>query len=200
MFTLEENTSFVKRLRNGDHICFNHIYVQMSDIVFRNIKRLVHDDTEAEDILQDVFVTLWNNRAQLLFEQKIDGWLFYTSYYKSMEFLKKSIRHHIVLMNDGDQMADIKESESAVDEHVYAQRVEILRAGIDQLSNQRKEAFVLCRMQGLSYNDAAETMGISPQSVKDYVKMATKLVRKYALLNDPTMTVVGLYFLTEYLK
>ncbi|WP_431212046.1 RNA polymerase sigma factor [Puia sp. P3] len=72
-----------------DLTAFDEIYHQYHNAVYSNIYKLVRQEAVAEDILQEVFIALWENRRRLE-PAKVAGWLFVTSYNKSVKYLKKS--------------------------------------------------------------------------------------------------------------
>jgi RNA polymerase sigma factor (sigma-70 family) len=186
-----QNDYFLKCLKRSDRIVFTEIYNTYSDAIFSNICRLVKTTKEAEDILQEVFVLLWNKREDLHTNIKIDGWLFNTSYLKSLEYLRKDISASLVSMEEVADRNELISPELDIDvECIYIEKLQLLRDAIDNLSTKRKDAFVLCKVRGKTYSEAAEIMGISATSVKDYVKTANKLVKKYALINDATLSLL----------
>lgn len=166
-------------LRTGCQTAFAQIYHTYHQAVYANICKLVKNDTDAEDLLQEVFTLLWNKRMQLADEQHIGGWLFLTSYYKAMETLKANIRSHTKLMGH-DSLADVEDDWQPDNEASFLQKLEILNKAVEELPPQKKSAFTLCRLQGKTYREAAQEMGISEETVKDYIKSSLKFIRNKA--------------------
>ncbi|WP_191967860.1 RNA polymerase sigma factor [Rhizosphaericola mali] len=191
MLSKTQNEYWIRQLKSGDRQIFTQIFHDYSELIYKNICQLVTQSGDAEDILQEVFVLLWNKRMSLSENTKIDGWLFNTSYFKSLEYVKKEVKNRLisldVLIVGDDIISNDVDLESEI---IYEEKLQMLREGIDQLSEQRKNAFVLCKIEGKSYVEAAAIIGVSATTVKDYVKVATKLVKKYALINDITLSIL----------
>jgi RNA polymerase sigma-70 factor (ECF subfamily) len=179
-----------------DDAAFQALYQQHHQAVFANIFRLVSRQEEAEDILQEVFLALWESRHKLNDKHSIAGWLFTTSYYKACAYLKQSLRKNVFPLSAG--MQDLAEEHSET-EGLYAQRTSMLETAIQQLPPRKRRAFQLCRMEGKSYEEAAAILGVTIDSVKDYVKTSSIFIRKYVVTKDTTASLVSLCLLMIYI-
>lgn len=162
---------------------FNTLYEKYCDPVYRNILKLVKNDDDAEDILQDVFVSLWENRHRLR-GRSLSGWLFIVSHNKAMDHLKKKV--HVSLDQYGwvEQIADAP-TDGPEKEAMYMQQLNMVIEAVGALPKRKKEVFRLCRLEGYSKDDVALMMGISYQSVTDYLKQSNKAIREYIIQNYP---------------
>ncbi|MDE1190724.1 MAG: sigma-70 family RNA polymerase sigma factor [Arachidicoccus sp.] len=174
------DTNIIHQLQEDDERAFAYVYEKYHNAVYANILKLVGNKTDAEDILQDVFVLLWNNRLKFTERHKIAGWLFSASYYKSLEFLRKSVKRSILEFENNKFDIGIDTNTIPDTEMVYEERLAILNNGIEQLSPQKKSAFTLCRIYGKSYEEAADQMGLSAETIKGYVKDSAKFLKHYA--------------------
>jgi len=176
---------------------FNKIYSQYHQTIFRNIKKLIYDDDLALDILQEVFITLWNNREYKLFDKNVSGWLFTVSYNKSIDFLRRKITEELL---EESKIANLKSNfdESLEFENQYALKLELLEEAIQSLSPRKKEVFKLYRYEGLSKEEVAEKLMISKESVGDYLKQANAFIREYVHKKSPSIT--NLFLLGCFLK
>ncbi len=197
MLLLQENSILVTRLNNDDDNAFQALYHQYHQAVFANICRLVQQQEEAEDILQEVFLALWESRHQLTPKHSIAGWLFTTSYYKSSAWLKKTLRKKIAPFSDNLQEAP---DEQGSGEILYTERLSVINAAIERLPGRKKKAFQLCRLEGKSYEEAAEILGISIQSVKDYVKSSSMLIKKQILSDGSAISHLSICLIALYLQ
>lgn len=176
---------------------FDAVYHQFHQAVYANICKLVCEPQMAEDILQEVFLSLWENRTTIDL-QNAGGWLFVVSYNKSMSFLKKKLRETSVFLPDTTYLATVAE-EQPVDEQLFQLRLSMVEEAIDHLPPRKKEVFRLCRFDGKSSDEVANLLGISEMSVKDYLKQSTQFIRQYisshyANIEIPGMTLFLIYF------
>ncbi|HZH54969.1 MAG TPA: sigma factor [Sphingobacteriaceae bacterium] len=92
----------LEALARGDSDAFDSIYHRYHQSIYANIFRIVRRSDHAEDILQDVFVTLWQYRHNLNQDRPVAGWLFVVSYNKSLTFLRQQLRVAVQYIDDID--------------------------------------------------------------------------------------------------
>lgn len=175
---------------------FDAVYHQFHQAVYANISKLVCEPHMAEDILQEVFISLWENR-QTVNLQDAGGWLFVVSYNKSMTFLKKKLRETSVILPDTEYLATISE-EQPVDEELFQLRLSMVEEAIDHLPPRKREVFRLCRYDGKTYDEVADMLNISVVSVKDYLKQSTQFIRQYISRHYNNIEIPGMYLLVIY--
>ncbi len=167
-----------KQLIEGNVEAFEIYYLRYHQAVFKNIRKLIADQQESEDILQEVFITLWQKKHQLTIEHSIAGWLFSTSYFKSLEQLKKRVRSNIQELTKAHAELHFESFENINIEFDYTEKVKKLSLAIEQLPPQKKIAFTLSKLEGKSYEEVATTLNISVDTAREYVKAASKLLRQ----------------------
>ncbi|MGJ1411545.1 RNA polymerase sigma factor [Sphingobacterium thalpophilum] len=159
---------------------FDQLYYQYHQSVFLNIRKYIKDNDIAQDVLQEVFVSLWENKDNLSYERNIAGWLFVVSSNKAISYFKKHINKNLFLSIDASEIADFSLDESEeLASQIYDIQWSILEKAIDDLPQKRREVFCLCKLQGYSYTDVASQLGISIESVKDYIKKSNKSIIRY---------------------
>jgi len=84
--------NIVKRLQEDDKTAFDWIYNQFSHKIYLNALKLTKDRNMAEDIVQDVFIILWEKRNSIDPSRPLLNWIFVVSYHKSIDYLKKILR------------------------------------------------------------------------------------------------------------
>jgi RNA polymerase sigma factor (sigma-70 family) len=170
---------------------FDHYYLPIK----HNISRFVADSNSAADILQDVFLTLWEKKHTLADDTNIEGWLFSVSYYKSVSFIRKSIKAPVELPED---LSLFPATENAMEkEDLYASQMQLLQEGIAKLSPQKKTAFILYKVKGWSYQEISREMGISELSAKQYVKMSLQFLKQYVRSHDLEISVLSYVLLAH---
>ncbi|MGN6419595.1 MAG: RNA polymerase sigma factor [Pseudobacter sp.] len=183
---LPNNNEIIFALNAGNAPVFQEIYDHYSPAIFRNIFRLLPHQQEAEDLLQTVFVQLWENRSRLTGNQSVAGWLFTTSFYMTMGRIRKMAR--LQLRQLEENMLDMAETdETEHNTEIYLHKVRLLDKAINLLPARKKQAFELCKMEGKSYKEAAAVLNVSEDTVREYVKSAMSILRRYALQADISM-------------
>jgi len=172
-------------LSRDDVAAFNALYYKYQRAVFSNIFKLVQQQQAAEDILQDVFASLWINRKKIDHEKAVGGWLFVVSYNKAIKFLNRNVRERIGVHEGAVEIAEDPEGDLQALEYQY----HLINEAIESLPPKKKRVFILCKLEGKTYEEAALALGISPHTVKEYVSFSLKFVKEYSLsrhtLNAP---------------
>ena len=169
------NKELAELLRNDNKEAFNALYWKYHSAIYYNVLKLTRDLIISEDIVQEVFITLWEKRHSLDTEQEISGWLFVVSYNKSVSHLKRKLKES--LAQTGLQQP-LEDTIDAGDNLVNAQ-VGILEKAIQQLSPQKRRVFELCKLQSRTYEEAAKELNLSKHTVKEYLSGAVISIKEY---------------------
>lgn len=179
-----EEFSLISRMKEGEIDAFDALYWHYQGAVFKNIFNLIKDEISSEDILQEVFISLWENRISIDSNRSLGGWLFTTSYNRAINFLKKKSKDRLSI----DLLSDFF-SESTLEESVKELRIQNLEKAIESLPQQKKKVFYLCKIEGLSYAETASIMKISKNTVKDHISEAMSII-KSQLLKSPLIALI----------
>ena len=174
------NTELAVRLRNDDLEAFNTLYWKYHSALYLNVLKLTKDPILAEDIVQEVFITLWEKRHTLKEDQSIGGWLFTVSYHKAVDAFKQRLKENAII-----KLLDVS-GEEAESTNVVESQIDVLNKALQQLSPQKSRVFTLCKMEGKSYEQASVQLNISKHTVKEYLSDAVKSVKIY-LNNHPEL-------------
>ncbi len=179
------------RLRNNDINAFNTLYWEYHAAVYANALKLIKDPIIAEDIVQEVFITLWGKRHTIDPEQDVAGWLFVVSYHKTIDQLKRKLKHALAQKN----LSISEENHSTIlNTDLEEEQLSAIKKAMDQLSPQKRKVFELCKVQGRTYKKAAEELHISKYTVKEYLSEALISIKKY-IGEHPRQTGIFIYFL-----
>lgn len=176
--------AFVIRLRRGEVAAFDALYQKYHRLVYANIFKLVKEADTTEDILQEVFIALWENRLAIDAGQSVGGWLFVVSYHKSIAYLKIALRQSLV---QTELVTDIYPDEQEMS--LKDRQLQLLEAAIQQLSPQKRRVFELCKLQGKTYEEAANELNISKHTVKEYLSLAIAGIKEY-VKNHPEFIIL----------
>jgi RNA polymerase sigma-70 factor (family 1) len=163
----------VMRLQHDDVTAFDVLYHTYHHPLYSNIFKLIRQADTSKDILQEVFISLWEKRASLHPQQSIGGWLFVVSYNKSVTYLKKRLRESMLNANRTEIAADPDR------ESQHEDQLSILEEAIGKLSPQKRKVFELCKVQGKTYEETAYELGISKHTVKEYLAGAIGHIKVY---------------------
>ena len=181
------------RLIKGDIAAFNEIYRKYFHPVYCNALKITREAAVAEDVLQEVFITLWEKKTTIDPERSLAGWLFIICYHKSVNILRKKLRESLLykeLQTPGE--------DSMEEEIKYGTQWKILENALSCLSPQRRRAFELCKLQGKTYEEAAMELRISKYTVKEYLSAAVASIKEYSLHHPgSTVALIPIAFLCQ---
>jgi len=179
------DAELVLGVQKDDTSAFDALYWKYHQAVYRNIVKLVKDPIVAEDILQEVFVKLWQKRHSIDVSKSVAGWLFVISFNLSINYTKKRLReqtlYHRVFNESQGFDEDFKE---------YERQHQLLETAIGQLSQQKKKVITLCKLEGKTYEEAARELNISRHTVKEYLSSAMVNLNDYMHKNSTNKSLV----------
>lgn len=162
-------------LIKADRNAYAEIFERYSPLLIAHAYRIVADEDEAGDIVQDVMLNLWEKRNQININLPISGYLY------------KAVRNRIFNLLSHKKVADkYVESMIAYMEGTHTDSDEKLREKeltallekeIASLPEKMREVFILYKMEELSYKDIADRLGITDKTAKQQVYNAVKILK-----------------------
>jgi RNA polymerase sigma-70 factor (family 1) len=168
------DTELIIRLQLNEVEAFDTLYWRYHQAVYANILKLTKEKEATKDILQEVFIALWEKRSTIDVNQSISGWLFVVSYNKSITYLKKSLKDSV----NQELTEEIKPTEEP-SFNIREVQFQLLEKAVEQLSPQKRKVFELCKLQGKTYHEAAKELNISKHTVKEYLSAAITNIKEY---------------------
>jgi RNA polymerase sigma-70 factor, ECF subfamily len=135
---------------------------------------IVGDTDAAKDIVQEVFVKLWNNRGQLTFGEQIKHYLFKATAHTSYNHLRANKRIAPLEEYTGLNMLETTVGTEGVE---YKELEVRARQAIDRLPPKCKTIYILSRHEGLKHQEIADTLGLSIKTVENQMGIALEKLR-----------------------
>lgn len=189
--------SVILRLQKGDSDAFLELYNHYHAALYHYVLRFVKSPAIAEDVLQDVFLKIWEIKSRLDPALSFKAYLYRICRNSVFKLLKKMAVDENLRVQVMQQFA---QSVADADLKVLWQQYEvILQAAINRLPPQRQKVFKLCREEGKTYDQVAEELGISRNTVKEHMVLAMKLIREHVdqYGDTPTHFIFLLFFITD---
>ena len=173
MIEKQNDQELVKLLQRGNAEAFDSLFEVYSSKLFRFAFKYFRNDSDAEELVQDVFVKVWENRQALKSEHSFKSYLFTIALNQIRKYFNKkaaSLRYLESLQNDtfSSEQANTDNFEAAL------QRLNLI---IDQMPARRREIFIKSKLEGKSSKEVATELNISPGTVDNQVSEALKFIR-----------------------
>ncbi|MGN6532518.1 MAG: RNA polymerase sigma factor [Ginsengibacter sp.] len=190
-----QEQQLLSQLREGSTEAFTQLYNEYSERLYYNILALVKDELIAEELLQDIFVQIWKKKENILIEKNIAGYLFRVSRNRVYDFFK-ALNSEQALYNRIRSFAT--DQYLHIEEAIFSrENADLLQKAIKTLSPKRRQAFQLCKLDGCSYKEASELMGISISTLKDHMAKAREAIREYISNNGEIIVGICLFMLWD---
>jgi RNA polymerase sigma-70 factor (ECF subfamily) len=161
--------------QNGDTAAFSKIYDLHVRAVYRYAISMLHEAGDAEDVMQDVFMLAWTKRADIrIVDVSILPWLLVATRNVSLNKLKQRTAAPSPLDNEDEHAVDGPTPE---DRAASRQLALMIRSAVDQLTPRDQQLYRLCLVDGLSYQEAATTLGITHGVVRNRLARLRRTLR-----------------------
>jgi len=192
LFAVSSNPrDLVKFLTEGNEAAFEALYHLYSRRLALFLIKLLKSEDLACEVLQDVFVKVWNNRKNIDPAQSFRSYLFRIAENCVHDFFRKAARDKKL------QEALIRNTckdYNPVEDTVYMkERNRLLREAIEALPPKRRQIFQSVKIEGRSYEEVSHMLHVSVSTINDHIVKATKSIRED--LERYHITVVGILFL-----
>lgn len=173
----KSDKELVSLLIKGDESAFCDLYVRYKDRLWVFSFSLLKSEDETNDIVQEVFINLWESRVFLNSELSFSSFLFtiarnrILNYFRDID-IEARIKNKILVQSE--PFEDKVESEIVYEEYVL-----ILKKAIENLPPQRKRIFNLSRIDHFTHKEIAEQLDISVYTVQEHISESLRFIRKY---------------------
>ena len=175
------DTALLRALKAGDVRAYNTLFMKYYKLCCVNAYFYLKDQDEAKEVVQDFFVDLLEKKGYMHLEGDIKGYLYRSIKNRCLNWIRaveREIKRTELL--GADAAASVAMEGHRGNEKMYDQ----LRAAFSMLSMQRREALKLVYVKEKRYQEAADQMGISINSLKTHLKIGLKKLRE--ALTHPT--------------
>ncbi len=137
--------------------------------------RFVKDKDISENIVQEIFVKLWENRDKLNIQSNVKSYLYTAVKNHSLNYIKKE-KQHISIEDETESSNYYSKApdEEMIDKELY----DSVQAAINKLPEHCRQIYLLKRYDELSYSEIAEVQNVSINTVKTQLKRAVKSLSK----------------------
>lgn len=181
MEALDEK-QLLQAISEGDEKAFKTFFLYYHPRVKGFINGLLQSHKEAEDISQDIFLSLWNNRSSLATINNIKAYLFRIC--KNAAY--RHIERALLFKNYQEKQSTYKNplpDTNETDENIRLQELELLVAMVvEKMPTQRKRIYKMSRDLGMNNEEIAEKLGISKRTVENHLSQALSDIRKILYL------------------
>lgn len=164
----------VQRLKREDISALEEVYNKHFARVYSIAFKYVRDDYLASDLVHDVFIKLWKNREKLSEELTLDHQLFVITKGIVIDYLRKKVREEKLY----DYQTTLEEPEEDTKNDLRNSRLRKMYSIIETMPKRQQVVFKMIRLEGFTYDEVAERLNISKNTVSNHFTAAMKFLRK----------------------
>lgn len=165
----------VFRLKQHDKEAFNLLFYMYAEKIFKFSLTFFNNETEAEEIVQEVFLKIWLKRETITDPTTFNAFIYTIAKNLIFNNLKKNVyrkKYENYLYNKVTEGRNDTENEV-----LHEETKRRIAEAIDALPKQRKKVFILSRMEGLKNKEIAEQLDISLKTVETHMSLTLKHLR-----------------------
>lgn len=188
-----EDRDLYNAIVEGDQVAFTLFYNKHVDLLSCRVYDILKNKEHTEEVIQDVFCTLWNRRHEISSIQNVEGYLYILARNAALNRIKAEVRRrqleHLFYVEQ-DKLP------TNMDADGIEQFDLLLDEAIAQLPKQQKQAFILSKFDRKKYLEIATHMNISRETVKKYLQLASASVKKHLeRRKDSIISIIFLLFI-----
>ena len=181
MKVTKSNKELLLLIQKDDKVAFYHLYERYGKRLYGFVLRFLKQEEDAEEIVQEVFIKIWESRNKINTYSSFESFIFTIAYNETMSLLRKRITENKYL--EHLKSIQFKYTPEIIEEIHYKELNEKVQSLLNELTPRQKEIFLLSREEGLSHNEIAKNLNISVLTVKKHIANTLSFLKSH--LDNP---------------
>ena len=158
---------------NNDYISYNQLFNQYYGRLCQYVYGLLMDREDAEDVVQELFLTLWKNRQRIEIHDNVSGYLYRMAKHLALNCMRSKVQTGSLPENQELLLLSYEDTRLETEEFRIA-----LYDCIDHLPDRSREVLLLHRVKGLKQKEIADQLSISVKTIKNQIWMSLQKLKK----------------------
>jgi RNA polymerase sigma-70 factor (ECF subfamily) len=168
----DDDARLVLRVGEGEVAAYRELVRRHAPMLMRFVARILRDETEAEDVVQETCLRLWQHARDYSPKARVTTWLHRIAHNLAIDRLRA--RRRLEPLADSEHMPDSARQPALLDEK---RRVLALNAALAELPERQATALVLVHLHGLSGAEAAEVMGVGVEALESLLARGRRALK-----------------------
>ena len=182
----DEKELFV-HIANGDESAFRMLFDQYRERLYFFAWQLCHSTVEAEEVVQDIFLRLWENRSKLGEVDFPRKYIYIMARNRTLDLLSKIARDQRLI---SEVWMNMSQSDNYLEDLLHAQDSQLLiDQAVSELSEKKRAIFLMSRRDGLSLREIADQTGLSVQTVKNILTEVLKHIKVFLTRHNALLAI-----------
>jgi RNA polymerase sigma-70 factor (family 1) len=182
MYDLEGEKLLLQQIAMGDETAFKWIFDTYKARTFTFVVNFIHSKPDAEEIVQDTFMSLWQNRNMLTTVEHPRNYIYTVVRNKTMRYLSNVARDEKMMkVVWANMQVEVNPTEEALQ---MRESRDLINKALSTFSEQKQMIFRMCREQGMSHEHIALETGLSKSRVKNIMVEILKYIKVFLVRNS----------------
>jgi len=169
----DDRNEILSGIKRKDSKSFDLLFEQYYKKLSNYVNSIIHDPSEAEDIVQNLFADIWLNAEHIHITVSFSSYLFRSCYNAALDYLKHS------KVQERYRSAHSRQQEITFAESLeFQELLEVIEDCINDLPDQCRKIFRLSREEGLRYSAISKKLNITENTVDTQIRRALKKIRE----------------------
>jgi RNA polymerase sigma-70 factor, ECF subfamily len=180
-------------LKNDDRLAFNQIYSRFNGLLYIYAVKITKDKEEAQDIIQEIFISFWDKRESLQLKSSLSSYLYNAVRYKFFDLVSRNkVRSDYAASFQSFIDLGIYSTDNYINEK---ELIALVEKEVGNLPDKMRVVFQLSRSAGLSHKEIAEKLDLSEKTVRNHVNHALKILRlKFGIAVLAVLFFINIFF------
>lgn len=186
--TPEEINVLIEKSLNGDMLAFEDLVHQYERLVYATAYRMLNNHSDAQDVSQEVFMKIYQKLDMYKPTYSFGAWVSTITTNACIDYIRKNKKQSVLSLDkeiefDDSSVSLTVESKEPTPEQEFLrkEKQELLEQAIDMLDHESRELIILRDVNGLSYNDIADSLGLKLGTVKSKISRSRLKLQKIIL-------------------
>jgi RNA polymerase sigma-70 factor, ECF subfamily len=196
--TVFSDAELLDLLREGNAVAYTQLFDRYQPILYVYARKVTGDRDSAADIVQDVFISLWDKRETIQFSSSLRTYLYSAVRYQFFNLLdKQKVRAGYAAA----MQASIQQGSPVTDDYIREKEMQrLIEEAVDSLPANLRQAFLLSQRANMNSAQIADITGVSEKTVKNQLSLAVKQLKLKLNLLGIAPVSMGMELLLELLK
>lgn len=191
MYNKEIIQPLIKEVKKGDVISFDKLFEQYGKKIYIFSYSYLKVKEEAEEIVQEVFISLWNKRKVIKEQHDFNAYLFTITLnairkrFRTLSREKKKIDKFSETITRADNSTNVQVE--------YNNLMEFAQKAIDQLPSKQRKVYILSKQEGLSNQEISVKLNITKKTVENHLNRAKSFLKKI-LIDESLLSMLFFFF------
>jgi RNA polymerase sigma-70 factor (family 1) len=192
--TIHTDDTLLALMANDDKDAFTILYRRYWESMFVTAAKALRSQDDAGDMVQEVFLSLWNRRRELSITGSLEAYLQTSVKYKAINYINKNITRRDYLAVLADMLMTYEPPDVELQLQLKELR-QLVQSAVDQMPGKMRTVYELSRQQHLSHKEIAERLGISDETVKKHIQHAMQLIKEVIRKNAPSFAALLFHYI-----